>query len=208
MSRLFFVNFLTFVRAPLALAASVTSLLCLWFPRAGLVAATLVLLAVSALTDLFDGKLARKWGVVSRLGALADPLMDKVFYVVTLPTATFMAVYLGDIRHAVVLLVLDIVSLARDLWVTFLRAVASGSSAKLGANWYGKVRTALALPVIAFIHLALGLRCLEVAEIITFRVPLPVLYTLEGVLLLVTVLSGLTYTRFYAPQLKESMRSK
>lgn len=36
------------------------------------------LFLVAALTDLCDGYLARKWGVVTRFGALSDPLADKI----------------------------------------------------------------------------------------------------------------------------------
>ena len=79
-----------------ALAAALCTLLNLARPSWGWIAATAAMLAVSALTDLFDGRLARRWGVVSRIGALADPLMDKLFYVATLPTATFAALWLGD----------------------------------------------------------------------------------------------------------------
>ena len=86
MTRFGFVTFLTFVRAPLALAAALCALANLARPSWGWIAGTAALLGASALTDLFDGKLARRWGVTSRLGALADPLMDKLFYVATLPT--------------------------------------------------------------------------------------------------------------------------
>ena len=43
------------------------------------------MMLLSGLTDAWDGKLARKWGVVSTIGKMADPLMDKVFYIVAFP---------------------------------------------------------------------------------------------------------------------------
>ena len=78
-----FVNALTFSRVPLILgwlilaviqehlSSSSTSFWMAW--AAGL------MMGLSGLTDLLDGKLARKWGVVSTLGKMAAPLMDKVF---------------------------------------------------------------------------------------------------------------------------------
>ena len=39
----------------------------------------IILAIISALTDLFDGKLARKWNVVSVLGAKLDAFADKIF---------------------------------------------------------------------------------------------------------------------------------
>ena len=203
MTRYAFVNFLTFVRAPLALAAALCTLLNLAAPSWGWIIAAAVLLVVSALTDLFDGKLARRWGVVSRLGALADPLMDKFFYVATLPSATFAALFLGDTAHAALLLALDVASMARDLWVTFLRAATSGTSAKMAAGMVGKIRTAMALPVLAFVHFAVGVRCLQVNELIGWSIPLWPQVTLEAVLLVVTLGSGLSYTRYYLPFLRK-----
>ena len=203
MTRYAFVNFLTFVRAPLALAAALCTLLNLASPSWGWIVAAAVLLVVSALTDLFDGKLARRWGVVSRLGALADPLMDKFFYVATLPSATFAALYLGDTAHAALLLALDVASMARDLWVTFLRAATSGTSAKMAAGMVGKIRTAMALPVLAFVHFAVGVRCLQVNELIGWSIPLWPQVALEVVLLVVTLGSGLSYTRYYLPFLRK-----
>ncbi len=208
MTRFAFVNFLTFVRAPLAFLAALATLANLAAPSWWWIGATATLLFLSAVTDLLDGKLARRWGVTSRLGALADPLMDKVFYVVTLPTATFAALWMGDTVHACVLLALDVVSMARDLWVTFLRAAASGTAAKMAAGMVGKVRTALALPVIAFVHVALGIRRLAIAEVTTLTVPREILFALEGLLLVLTVYSGAAYTRYYLPYLRESGRKE
>lgn len=202
MNRSLFVNALTLSRAPLALFASITLLLNLAYPSWAWIIATAALLSLSAITDLFDGKLARKWGVVSRFGALADPLMDKVFYVVTLPTATFVALYSEDVLHASILLALDIFSIGRDLWVTFLRAATSGTSAKMAAGWAGKIRTALAFPVIVFIHLALGIRYLALREMTTLTIPREPLFVLEGIILFVTLYSALSYTRYYLPFLR------
>lgn len=199
MSRFAFVMTLTFIRAPLALAAAACALANLARPSWAWVGTSLALLAVSALTDLFDGKLARRWGVTSRLGALADPLMDKLFYVATLPTAVYVAVRLGDTGHALLLLALDVVSMTRDLWVTFLRAATAGTSAKMGAGLAGKIRTALALPVLSLVHFALGVRCLEAHGLADWGVPAWLLYGAEGCLFAVTLVSGLSYTRYYLP---------
>ena len=50
---------------------------------------------LSGLTDLWDGRLARQWGVVSTLGKMADPLMDKVFYLVAFPVLVWHAAHSG-----------------------------------------------------------------------------------------------------------------
>ena len=181
-------------------------------------------MGLSALTDLFDGLLARRWKVTSTFGALADPLMDKVFYIVMLPVLMFVALvggstdvvyhqggveYFcrwrggGDIGHGLALLALTVASLLRDQWVSFLRSVGMMYGADVKANWAGKLRTAIAFPIIMIIYAFLGL--LKQGE-----VPLPVwtydvVFALEAALLFITILSAWIYTRGYWKHLKKAM---
>ena len=46
--------------------------------------------AAAGLTDFFDGMLARRWGVVSDFGKMADPLMDKVYFIVAFPSLVWL----------------------------------------------------------------------------------------------------------------------
>ena len=129
-----FVNFLTLSRGPSAL---IGALLAIWHcasPSAILFAAAILLLIGSGATDLLDGVLARRWQVTSRFGALADPLMDKIFYVATLPVALFLALLAEDGFHAVLLLILNVLSMLRDQWVSFLRSVGSLYDADMRAT--------------------------------------------------------------------------
>lgn len=47
-------------------------------------ALALVLLAASGITDWLDGKIARRYGLVSRLGQLLDPVADRLYIAATL----------------------------------------------------------------------------------------------------------------------------
>ena len=207
MSKYAFVMFLTLVRAPLSIAAAALAVVNAFRPSIALLATAIGILAISAITDLFDGKLARKWKVSSRLGALADPLTDKVFYAATLPAATFIALYNEDITHAIILLGLDVFSMLRDQWVSFLRSVGSEYGADVKANWSGKLRTIIGFPVIVIIHLQLGLE--------TFRLHVPsledapifprnVIFGLEALLIAITLISAFSYTARYMPYLRKS----
>ena len=87
-----FVNALTFARVPLIFLWAVFAVwqeLAIGDDRLSPSVTLAVLAALgmlfSGLTDLWDGRLARQWGVVSTLGKMADPLMDKVFYLVAFP---------------------------------------------------------------------------------------------------------------------------
>jgi len=196
-----FVTFLTLVRAPLVLLAAVCALCHAWWPSRELLIVFVALMGLSALTDMFDGLLARKWNVTSTFGALADPLMDKVFYVATLPTAIFLAMKLGDVTHALVLLGLDIVSMLRDQWVSFLRSIGVMYGADVKANWAGKLRTAMAFPIIMAVYIDMGVQFMGITTGGTVRMGI---FALEGALLLITVLSAWIYTCGYWKYLKKA----
>ena len=208
MSKFAFVTFLTLVRAPLAIAGAVLALANLALPSAALLGAALALMALSAVTDLFDGMLARRWGVASRFGALADPLMDKVFWVCATPAATFVALYLEQTGHAALLLALDVVSALRDQWASFLRSVGSEYGADVRASLSGKLRTFLAFPILLLVHAHLGVEVLARTESGAWAgrafLPPAAAFAMEGLLLALVVLSGIDYTRRYWPYLRRA----
>lgn len=209
MNKYAIVMLLTCGRAPLVIIASLFTLINVFHPSPLMVGAAVVILALSALTDLFDGYYARKWKVTSRLGALADPLMDKVFYAVALPVATFVAMYNEATVHALVLLGLDVISMLRDQWVSFLRSVGSEYGADVRANWSGKLRTIIGFPVIVVIHLQLGLETLRMHHAAyegLGALPAPLIYGLEAALIAVTLLSAGSYTLRYMPYLRQAAK--
>ena len=81
--KFYIVQSLTVARIPLILVFFIVAVFIpkplgdIWFSVA------LSAMILSAVTDLFDGFLARKFGLRSRLGAYIDPLCDKVFYLTT-----------------------------------------------------------------------------------------------------------------------------
>ena len=130
------VNAVTFGRVPFVVLFMVLAVVHAYSPAWVLAVAATASLIIASLTDLYDGKLARKWNVVSKFGAMADPLMDKVFYLVVFPTLLWL---LGrqpeEAIHALVMLVFTVLYILRDQWVTFLRSVGSLYDADCGANW-------------------------------------------------------------------------
>ncbi|MCX7016901.1 MAG: CDP-alcohol phosphatidyltransferase family protein, partial [Candidatus Sumerlaeota bacterium] len=150
--KFYFVQALTLARAPLIflfLAVSVFvghPLPQFWF----VVAFTAMIL--SAVTDLFDGYFARKFQVTSRLGSYADPLTDKIFYLTAFPTLVYLADRVGQPGQARVLLVLAILFLLRDQWVSFLRSLGALHNLSAAANWSGKARTLISFPTICVIY--------------------------------------------------------
>ncbi|MCX4586980.1 CDP-alcohol phosphatidyltransferase family protein [Streptomyces sp. NBC_01481] len=91
------------------------------------------LLVVSGGTDYLDGKLARRWNQVTRLGQILDPAADRLYTV-----STLLALLLRDIIPWWFLLLL----LARDIFMAFniatLRRIGYGP---LRVNFIGKAAT-------------------------------------------------------------------
>jgi CDP-diacylglycerol--glycerol-3-phosphate 3-phosphatidyltransferase len=101
--------------------------------------------ALAAITDLVDGWLARRQGLVSVLGKFLDPLADKLIVAATL----VWMVPMGRIAAwAVVLLI------SREITITALRSIASSEGIVIAAGDGGKAKTALQM--IGIICLLLG----------------------------------------------------
>ncbi|HEV3193993.1 MAG TPA: CDP-diacylglycerol--glycerol-3-phosphate 3-phosphatidyltransferase [Polyangiaceae bacterium] len=112
-------------------------------PRRGFWAC--IVFTAAAVTDLLDGYLARKLGVVSVLGKFLDPLADKLIVM----AALVWMLPMGRIAPWVVVLVL-----ARDIGVTGLRSVAASEGVIISAGQEGKTKTALQM--IGIVALVLG----------------------------------------------------
>lgn len=199
-----FVNALTFSRVPLifvylALAVAGNFSDSPAYPLAACVAA-----AAAALSDFFDGLLARKWGVVSEFGKMADPLMDKVYFIVAFPSLVWLAAVQGESSaHAVSLLVFTILWILRDQWVTFLRSVATMYRADVGAMWLGKVRTALSFPCAGFIYIYLAFHRWWTPG--AAEAGLHACFAIEGFLILLNLYSFAVYTKSYFPYVKRAL---
>ncbi|MBR1920587.1 MAG: CDP-alcohol phosphatidyltransferase family protein [Kiritimatiellae bacterium] len=210
------VNALTFARVPLIflwaafavweeLSAAGTG------PSALLAFLASLAMLLSGLTDLWDGRLARRWGVVSTLGKMADPLMDKVFYFVAFPVLVWISAHAGvGSGQTLSLLALTILYLLRDTWVTFLRSVGAMFGADVGAMWLGKVRTALSFPGAGWVYAFLCFRAFAPFQadnaLARTAWPLSVL-VVEALLAALTLWSLVAYTRAYAPYLKKALES-
>jgi CDP-diacylglycerol---glycerol-3-phosphate 3-phosphatidyltransferase len=104
-----------------------------------------IVFTAAAITDVLDGYLARKLGVVSVLGKFLDPLADKLIVM----AALVWLVPMGRIATWVVVLLL-----AREFIVTGLRSVAASEGVVISAGQDGKTKTALQM--IGIVALLLG----------------------------------------------------
>ncbi|WP_444642181.1 CDP-diacylglycerol--glycerol-3-phosphate 3-phosphatidyltransferase [Caproiciproducens sp. R1] len=91
-----------------------------------------ILFSGAALTDHYDGKLARKNNQITNFGKFLDPLADKILVVSAL-------VCFVDLRLAASWCVILII--AREFMVTSIRLVAVDSGVVIAANNWGKTKT-------------------------------------------------------------------
>ncbi len=210
------VNALTFARAPLIFLWGILAVLQEYtiVPETGgslaLALAAGACMFLSGITDLWDGQLARKWSVVSPLGKMSDPLMDKIFYIVAFPILSWQAVHqrCGTVVELSTL-ALTLLYLLRDTWVTFMRSVGAMYGADVGAMWLGKVRTALSFPGAGLIYVYLALHGMVVSDSAWVTVAWPVsVLAVEAVLAVLTLWSLVTYTSSYMPYLKRALERK
>ncbi len=93
----------------------------------------LIVFSVASFTDFLDGKIARKTGVVTVFGQLADPVADKIL--TTAALLAFMELNLCNIWIIMVILL-------REFTITSFRLVATAQGIVIPANIYGKLKTA------------------------------------------------------------------
>jgi len=195
-----FVLGLTMVRVPLILVFLGVSIFApkplsgAWFTTA------FSAMILSAVSDLLDGWFARRFNVVTRFGELADPLVDKVFYLATFPTLVYLAGLSGQYSHAQLLLGMTIFFLMRDQWVSFLRSIGAFHGVSGGANWSGKVRTLISFPTICAIYYYL-----QAPRTWWIQTPPVLVYALEIAIIVINLISIWVYTVRYAPYLRKEM---
>jgi len=107
-----------------------------------------LIFALASLTDLLDGKIARKYHLETDFGKFADPLADKM-----LTTAAFVYMVVDGVCSPVVLAL----TLFREFAVAGIRMVAAASNRVIAANMWGKVKTVLQMASILLYYLLAGI---------------------------------------------------
>lgn len=133
---------------------------------------TTAIFVVAAITDYFDGYLARRWQQYTAFGAFLDPVADKLLVatalILLLPTHS----EIGFVLATIVIIAREIVISALREWMAI-----QGLRDKVAVAWLGKVKTtaqmvALTLllyhkPVFGFNIELIGVWCLYVAACLT-----------------------------------------
>lgn len=126
---------------------------------------------IASLTDLLDGKIARKYDLVTNFGKFMDPLADKLLVC----SALICLVSLGRIPAWIV-----IVIIAREFIISGFRLVAADNGVVIAASYWGKFKTTFQMVMI----------CLMIANIAAISILTAVIM---WVALVLTVVSLVDY---------------
>ena len=145
-------NILTLLRL---LAAPGVAVMFLYFHRPWADWFALILFILAAVTDWFDGYLARLWKQESKFGAMLDPIADKAMVVIALVVLT------GYSGMNPWLILPATVILFREVFVSGLREYLGADAGRLKVTKLAKWKTTTQMIAIAVLFLGTGLNYLE-----------------------------------------------
>ena len=132
-----------------------------------------IVFIVASLTDFFDGRIARKYNLVSDFGKFADPVADKILVL----TSVVLFCEAGRVSGWSAAIMV-----AREIMVASLRYMAVLKNRVLAADIFGKIKTMLQMVALVLMHFE---------GILSFlTIPATVLYYLA---VLFTIISGANY---------------
>ncbi len=130
-----------------------------------------LIFVLASVTDFFDGYVARRWNQMTKLGAILDPLADKM-----LMLAGFLGLMILDRASAWAVFLI----LSREFFITGLRVVAVSENKNVASTMAGKIKTVIQMVAIGFLIMNW-----------------PFATTLLWIAVIITLYSGYEYTRDY-----------
>ncbi len=132
----------------------------------------LTIFIIASLTDLLDGKIARKYNLVTNFGKFMDPLADKLLVC----SALICLIELGKIPAWMV-----IVIIAREFIISGFRLVASHSGVVIAASYWGKFKTTFQMAAV----------CLLIVDIAVLQVLTQIILWIAVILTVVSLVDYL-----------------
>ncbi|MGN1110118.1 MAG: CDP-diacylglycerol--glycerol-3-phosphate 3-phosphatidyltransferase [Oscillospiraceae bacterium] len=153
----------------------------------------LLVFALASITDMLDGKVARKYNMITDFGKFLDPLADKI-----LVAAALICFVEQGWTYAWVVAVI----LMREFAVSGVRLVVASSEEKkvIPANIWGKLKTAFTMVAIVVILVIAAAGQLFAAVAISEQLAMAIMITRDVLMYIacaLTVISGVIYIRDY-----------
>ena len=144
----------------------------------------IVIFLIAAVTDFLDGKIARKYNLVSNVGKMLDPIADKMLSY----TGLFLIIVTGVLPLWAAVIVY-VINLCRDFAIDCLRMIAATKGTVLAANIFGKIKTVIAFVALPWLLLQ-GCLPSDWAGLLAFQI---IGYILIGLQTVFCLLSGMIY---------------
>lgn len=110
--------------------------------------------AVASITDMLDGKIARKYNLITNFGKFMDPMADKLL------VCSALICLIGDKLQTWIVIVI----IGRELIISGFRTVAADNGVVIAASWWGKYKTTSQMIMIILLILDWGFKWFEVLE--------------------------------------------
>lgn len=132
----------------------------------------LAIFILASLTDLLDGKIARKYNLVTNFGKFMDPLADKLLVC----SALICLIELNKIPAWMVIIII-----AREFIISGFRLVASDNGVVIAASYWGKFKTTFQMAAV----------CLLIADIAAIHVVTQIILWIAVILTVVSLVDYL-----------------
>ena len=151
---------------------------------------------ITGLTDMLDGKIARKYNLVTDFGKFIDPLADKFMVLSSMIAILVWMLLRGEVMLALVFVWVVLVILLRELGVTSLRLVVAGKSGiVVAASLLGKIKTVSQMvgTVVLIVEPLFVLPIFTKMHVLS--------YAFMAIMAFTTLFSGLDYLKAYLPHI-------
>ncbi|MAJ43441.1 MAG: CDP-diacylglycerol--glycerol-3-phosphate 3-phosphatidyltransferase [Candidatus Marinimicrobia bacterium] len=160
---------------------------------------SVIIFSIASITDAFDGKIARKYGLETRLGIFLDPLADKFLVL----SAFFSFVFLGDVHFWMVILISF-----RDIIITILRMIMEAKGITMITSKVGKLKTVLQIIIINIVLFYILLKSYGFTYYSEIFVKYNIIYIMMLITTLVTIYTGFHYFYYNHKKLKTLLFQK
>ena len=145
-------------------------------------------MVIAFLTDFFDGKIARKFNLVTDLGKILDPIADKLYQ---------FAVAICLVAKYRLMLLVVIIIFIKELIMGLMGLVLLDKGGKVfGAKWYGKICTGIVDCSMAFLFLS--------PLVYEDKAPEALCIALICICAVVLIITSVLYTRLFWEKIKEA----
>ena len=162
----------------------------------------LITFLVAAITDAYDGIIARKYNLVSKFGIFFDPLADKILILSAFYAFMFIPILSPMVKLWMVLLISF-----RDVVITILRTILQYKGITMITSKLGKLKTALQLITINVILIFLILNSYKVGIPYIWN-EIKFLYILMLITTIITFYTGLHYLLYNYKTLEKLIYNK